>query len=117
MPLRRIRVGSCAMRNCWYAPLRQICENSGRREAALVVSEVENAKGANGYDAANDDYVDMLKAGILDPAKVARLALQNAASVAGLLLTTECMVTEIPEPKKDPPMPAGGGMGGMGGMM
>ena len=103
--------------NCLTAPLRQICANSGRREAALVVSQVEDAKGANGYDALKDEFVDMLKAGILDPAKVVRLALQNAASVAGLLLTTECMITEIPEPKKDPPMPSGGGMGGMGGMM
>ena len=110
-------VGMQIIHSCLTAPLRQICTNSGRREAALVVSEVENAKGTTGYDAAGDDYVDMLKAGILDPAKVVRLALQNAASVSGLLLTTECMVTEIPEPKKDAPMPGGGGMGGMGGMM
>ena len=111
-------VGMQIIANCLSAPLRQICENAGRREAALVVSEVENAKGSMGYDAANDEYVDMLKAGILDPAKVARLALQNATSVAGLLLTTECMVTELPE-KKDCNCGHGGGAGagGMDGMM
>ena len=66
-----------------------------------------------GYDASADEYVDMLKAGIVDPAKVTRLALQNASSIASLLLTTECMVTEVPEKEKAPAMPAGGGMDGM----
>ena len=82
-------------------------------EAALVVENVKNAKGANGYNVATGAYTDLVKAGVLDPAKVTRTALQNAASIAGLLLTTECMVTEIPE-KKEAPMPGAGGMGDMG---
>ena len=88
-------------------------------EAALVVEKVKTGKAASGYNVATGEYVDMIKAGVLDPAKVTRSALQNAASIAGLLLTTECMVTEIPE--KEASMPGGdpgmGGMGGMGGMM
>ena len=111
-------VGMKIIFNCLTAPLRQICDNAGRREAALVVSEVEGAKGAMGYDASADEYVDMLKAGILDPAKVTRLALQNASSVAGLLLTTECMITELPEKKECSCGGHGGpGAGGMDGMM
>jgi len=101
------------------APLRQIVKNAGKQEAALVVAKVEDAKGTSGYDARGDQYVDMLTAGIVDPAKVTRLALQNAASVAGLLLTTECMITDIPE-KKECNCGHGGegaGMGGMDGMM
>ncbi len=101
------------------APLRQIVRNAGKQEAALVVAKVEDAKGTSGYDARGDQYVDMLTAGIVDPAKVTRLALQNAASVAGLLLTTECMITDIPE-KKECNCGHGGegaGMGGMDGMM
>ncbi len=111
-----IKVGMQIVFNCLSSPLRQIVANAGRQEAALVVSKVESATGSNGYDAATDEFVDMLKAGIVDPAKVTRLALQNASSVAGLLLTTECMVTEVPEKDKAPAMPGGGGMGGMGGM-
>ena len=88
-------------------------QNAGRREAALVVSQVEDAKGANGYDAASDTFVDMIKSGIVDPAKVTRLALQNSSSIAGLLLTTEAMITDVPEPEKPAPMPHDGGMGGM----
>jgi len=106
-------VGMQIVCNCLAAPLRQICMNAGRREAALVVSQVEDSKGAMGYDAAKDEFVDMLKAGILDPAKVTRMALQNATSISGLLLTTECMVTEIPEKEKPAPMQHGGGMDGM----
>ncbi len=110
-------VGMKIVFKCLAAPLRQIVCNAGRREAALVVSQVEDSKGANGYDAATDSFVDMLKAGILDPAKVTRLALQNSSSIAGLLLTTEAMVTEVPEKEKAPAMGGGGGgMGGMGGM-
>ncbi len=112
-----LKVGMQIVYNCLSSPLRQIVANAGRQEAALVVSKVESSAGAAGYDAANDEYVDMLKAGIVDPAKVTRLALQNAASVAGLLLTTECMVTDAPEKDKSGPMPGGGGMGGMDGMM
>jgi chaperonin GroEL len=82
----------------------------------MIVDQVRNGKGAYGYNVATREYTDLIKAGVLDPAKVTRSALQNAASISGLLLTTECMVTEIPE-KKEAPMPGGGGgMGGMGGM-
>ena len=94
------KVGMQIVYNVAEAPLRQIVENAGRQEAALVVAKVEAAKGSQGYDARNDEYVDLLAAGIVDPAKVTRLALQNAASVAGLLLTTECMITDLPEKKE-----------------
>ena len=107
------KVGMQIIYNCLESPLRQIVANAGRQEAALVVSKVESSTNSTGYDASANEYVDMLKAGIVDPAKVTRLALQNAASVAGLLLTTECMVTEVPEKEKAPSMPAGGGMDGM----
>ncbi|MDD4061412.1 MAG: chaperonin GroEL [Kiritimatiellae bacterium] len=107
------KVGMQIIFNCLESPLRQIVANAGRQEAALVVSKVESSANSMGYDASADEYVDMLKAGIVDPAKVTRLALQNASSIASLLLTTECMVTEVPEKEKTPPMPAGGGMDGM----
>ena len=110
------KVGMQIVYNVAEAPLRQIVENAGRQEAALVVAKVEAAKGSQGYDARNDEYVDLLSAGIVDPAKVTRLALQNAASVAGLLLTTECMITDLPE-KKECNCGHGGGAGGMGGDM
>jgi chaperonin GroEL len=86
-------------------PLKQLAMNTGT-PGDIVVMEVKKLKGNMGYDANKGEYVDMFAAGIIDPKKVERAALQNAASVAGLLLTTECMVTEIPEPKKDvPPAP------------
>ena len=107
------KVGMQIIFNCLESPLRQIVANAGRQEAALVVSKVESSANSMGYDASADEYVDLLKAGIVDPAKVTRLALQNASSIASLLLTTECMVTEVPEKEKTPPMPAGGGMDGM----
>ena len=107
------KVGMQIVYNCLSAPLRQIVANAGRQEAALVVSKVESSSGANGYNASTDDFVDMLKAGIVDPAKVTRLALQNATSIAGLLLTTESMITDVPEKEKPAPMP----QGGMDGMM
>ena len=110
------KVGMQIVYNVAEAPLRQIVENAGRQEAALVVAKVEAAKGSQGYDARNDEYVDLLAAGIVDPAKVTRLALQNAASVAGLLLTTECMITDLPE-KKECNCGGHGGPGGMGGDM
>jgi chaperonin GroEL len=96
------------------APIRQIAENSGF-EGSIVVGKVLESKDAEyGFDAQNETYVDMFKAGIVDPAKVVRTALQDAASVAGLLITTEAMVAELPKPET-PPMPGGGGgMGGMG---
>jgi len=88
-------------------PIKQIIANSGL-EATLIVEKVKEAKKINfGYDAYTEDYVDMMEAGIIDPTKVTRIALQNAASVAGLMLTTEVMITEIPEEEKKPPMPAG----------
>lgn len=99
------------------APLRHLCANAGV-EGSLVVQEVLQAKGAShGYNVATDTYEDLLAAGVVDPTKVTRVALQNAGSVAGLLLTTECMITDIPEEEKVPPAPPGGGMGGMGGGM
>ena len=94
-------------------PLRQIVENAGE-DAAVVLNQVKSGKGAYGYNAATGEYGDMLEFGILDPAKVTRLALQNAASVAGLLLTTEVMIAEAPKDDHDHGHPAPGGMEGMG---
>jgi chaperonin GroEL len=94
-------------------PLRQIVANAGE-ESSVILDKVRRGKGNYGYDAAKGEYTDMIKAGILDPTKVVRTALQNAASIAGLMITTEAMVAEAP--KKEEPMP-GGGMGGMGDMM
>jgi len=93
-------------------PLRQLANNAGE-EGSLIVKEVKDRKGWDGFDCEKLEYVDMGKAGIIDPTKVTRSALQNAASIAGLLLTTECCVTEVPEKEKGPAMPPGGGMGGM----
>ena len=98
-------------------PLRQIVANAGE-DASVILNKVADEKGNFGYNAASGKYGDMIEMGILDPTKVTRAALQNAASIAGLLITTEAMVAEIPEDKPTPPMPdMGGGMGGMGGMM
>jgi chaperonin GroEL len=94
-------------------PLRQIVSNAGA-EASVVLHNVADGEGNYGYNASNGEYGDMVDMGILDPTKVTRTALQNAASVAGLMITTEAMVAE--EPKEESPMPAGGGMGDMGGM-
>ncbi len=94
-------------------PLRQIVSNAGV-EPSVVVNKVLEGKGNYGFNAANDTYGDMVEMGVLDPTKVTRYALQNAASIAGLMLTTDCMVAEIP--KEEAPMGGGGGMGGMGGM-
>jgi chaperonin GroEL len=95
------------------APLREIVGNAGG-EPSVVVNAVLGGSGNYGFNAANDTYGDMIEMGILDPTKVTRTALQNAASVASLMLTTECMVAEAP--KDDAPAMPGGGMGGMGGM-
>jgi len=108
-------VGVEIVRKACEAPLRQLVDNAGI-EGAIVVQDVKKAKGNNGYNVATGEYVDMIAAGIIDPTKVTRSALQNAASIAGLLLTTECMITDLPE-KDKPAMPDMGGMGGMGGMM
>ena len=98
-------------------PLREIVANAGD-EPSVVVNEVVKNKGNYGYNAATSEYGDMVAMGVLDPTKVTRSALQNAASVAGLMLTTDCMVAELAEDKPAmPPMPDMGGMGGMGGMM
>ena len=98
------------------APIRQIAENSGVEGSIVVGRITDNKSQTFGFDAQTEDYVDMLQAGIVDPAKVVRAALQNAASVAGLLVTTEAMITEAPKKESAPAMPGGGGMGGMGGM-
>ena len=102
-------------------PLRQIANNAGL-EGSVVIDKVKNSEGANGYNADTDNYEDLMKAGVIDPTKVVRFALQNAGSVASLMLTTEAMVAEKPEEKPDMPgggggAPGMGGMGGMGGMM
>ena len=97
------------------APLRQIVENAGAEGSIVVGKILENKSQTYGLDAQTDQYVDMLVAGIVDPAKVVRVALQDAASVAGLMITTEAMVTD--RPRKDAPAMPGGGMGGMGGGM
>ncbi len=98
------------------APLRQIAENAGD-EPAVVVEKVRSLKGNHGYDGSNSEYGDMIKKGIPDPAKVTRTALQAAASVAGLMITTEAMVSELPEDNPPAMPPGGGGMPDMGGMM
>jgi chaperonin GroEL len=90
-------------------PVRQICMNAGK-EGSVIIEEIRKGKAGMGYDALNDKFVNMFEAGIVDPAKVTRSALQNAASIAAMVLTTEAMVTEVPEDKR------GGGGGGMGGM-
>ena len=111
------QVGVNIMTRALEGPIRQICSNAGV-EASIVVQKVLQGKDDFGYDARNDEYVNMFKAGIIDPAKVARVAVENAASISGLLLTTEAAITDQPE--KDVPMPGGApdmGMGGMGGMM
>jgi chaperonin GroEL len=105
------KVGVQIVRRAIEEPLRQLADNAGA-EGALIVEEVKKRKGNEGYDVAKGEYVDLVKAGIVDPTKVTRSALQNAASIAALLLTTEAIVTEIPEKDKTPPMPPGG-MGGM----
>ena len=82
-----------------------IAQNAGH-EGAIVLGKVRDGKGAFGFNAETDEYEDMMTAGIIDPTKVVRTALENAASIAGLMLTTECLVTELPEKEKTPPMPA-----------
>ena len=107
-------IGAQIVHRAVEAPLRQLADNAGL-EGALIVQEVKKGKGNEGYNVATGNYEDLVKAGVVDPTKVTRSALQNAASISGLLLTTEALVTEIPEKEKAPAMP-GGGMGGMGGM-
>jgi chaperonin GroEL len=104
-------VGSQIVKKSLEEPVRQLAYNAGK-EGSLVAEHVRNEKGSMGYNVETDQYEDMIKSGIIDPAKVARTALQNAASVAALLLTTEALVTEIPEKEKPAPAGAGGGYGG-----
>jgi chaperonin GroEL len=109
-------VGIRIIRQALTQPVRQIAANAGA-DGSIVVGKLQEANDhAHGYDAQNDRYGDMLKFGIIDPTKVVRTALQDAASVASLLITTEAMVAEKPEPKAAPAAPGMGGMGGMGGM-
>lgn len=111
------KVGAEIIMRALEEPIRQIAENAGA-EGSIVVQKVKGEKVNFGYDANKDKYGDMISLGIIDPTKVTRTALQNAASIASLMLTTEVMITEIPEKKEAPAMPpGGGGMGGMGGGM
>jgi chaperonin GroEL len=110
------RFGVSIVRRAIDEPLRWIAKNAGA-EGSIVLDKVRSGKGAFGFNAATEEYEDLLKAGIADPTKVVRTALQNAASVASLLLTTEAMVAEKPEEKPAMPGMPPGGMGGMGGMM
>ena len=109
------KVGAEIVARAIEAPLRKLVSNAGQ-EAALVVAKVKADKGSNGYNVRTGEYADLMKCGVVDPAKVVRTALQNAASIAGLLLTTDCMVTDIPE-KKECNCGNHGGQGGMDGMM
>lgn len=106
------KTGVAIIRNAVEAPLRTIVSNAGG-EGSVIVQEVKTGQGAYGYNAREDKYEDMIAAGIIDPTKVTRLALENAASIAGLLLTTEAVISDIPEDKPEAPHMHGGGMGGM----
>jgi chaperonin GroEL len=107
------KIGIDIVRRALEEPIRMIAQNAGA-EASIVVGKVKESKDKNfGYNAQTDTYEDLVAAGVIDPTKVTRTALQNAASIAGLLLTTECVVVEKKEKEKAPPMPGGGGMGGM----
>ncbi|MDR0877852.1 MAG: chaperonin GroEL [Treponema sp.] len=108
------KVGFKIVKRALEEPIRQIAENAGV-DGAVIAERAKSEKKGIGFDAAKMEWVDMVKAGIIDPAKVTRSALQNAASIASLLLTTECAITDLPEKKEAPAMPPGG-MGGMGGM-
>lgn len=110
-----VKTGANIIVRALEEPVRQIAENAGF-EGSVVVSKVKAEKAGIGFNAATEEYIDMIKAGIVDPAKVTRSAIQNAASVSSMLLTTEAGIVDIKEDKPLPPMP-GGGMGGMGGMM
>jgi chaperonin GroEL len=107
------RIGVDIIRRAVEYPTKHLALNGGY-EGSVVVMEVKKRKGNEGFNAATGEYEDLVKAGVVDPKKVTRTALQNAASIAGLLLTTECLITEVPVKEKSAPAP--GGMGGMGGM-
>jgi chaperonin GroEL len=105
-------IGIGIIKRAVESPLRSLAANAGV-EGSVIVEAVKKSKGNEGYNVATGEYEDLVKAGVVDPKKVTRSALQNAASIAGLLLTTECLITEVPEKEKPAPMPPGGGMGGM----
>jgi len=108
------KIGANIVRRALEEPLRQIVANAGE-EGAVVVGRIRESKETNfGYNAQNNKFEDLVKAGVIDPTKVTRTALQNAGSIASLMLTTEALVADIQEDKKEPAMPHGGG--GMGGM-
>ena len=109
------RIGVDIVKRAIESPLRELANNGGV-EGSVVVQEVKKRKGNEGYNVATGEYEDLVKAGVVDPKKVTRTALQNAASIAGLLLTTECLITEVPEKEKPAPAGHGPGGGGMGGM-
>ena len=109
------RIGVDIVKKAVEFPTRELANNAGE-EGSVVVEEVKKRKGNEGYNVADNTYEDLVKAGVVDPKKVTRTALQNAASIAGLLLTTECLICEIPEKEKKGPMSGGHG-GGMGGEM
>src|SRR5204862_117589 len=106
------QIGVNIIRRAIEEPLRWIASNAGK-EGSIVLAKVKEKEGSYGYNAQDDEYEDLIAAGVIDPTKVVRSALQNASSIASLLLTTEALVSEIPEEKKEAPMPPGGGMGGM----
>ena len=107
------RIGVDIVKRAIEYPTRELANNAGV-EGSVIVEEVKRRKGNDGYNVATGGYEDLVKAGVVDPKKVTRAALQNAASIAGLLLTTECLITEIPQKDKKSPAggPYGGGMGG-----
>jgi chaperonin GroEL len=110
------QIGVNIIRRALEEPMRWIASNAGH-EGSIVVQKVrEQTVDEEGFNAQNEQYENLIESGVIDPAKVVRAALQNASSIASLLLTTEALVSEIPEDKKDAPMPGGGGMDGMGGM-
>jgi chaperonin GroEL len=109
------KIGVRLVKKALQAPARQLADNAGV-EGAIVVQEVLKGEGDYGYNVSSDKYCSMFKEGIIDPTKVTRTALQNASSISGLMITTECLIAELPEEEKMPAMPPGG-MGGMGGMM
>jgi chaperonin GroEL len=108
------KTGLNIVRRALEEPVRQIATNAGL-EGSVVVEKVRNSAKGTGFNAVTENYEDMISAGIVDPAKVTRSALQNAASISAMLLTTECLIADLPE--KENPAPGMGGMGGMGGMM
>jgi len=110
------KVGFGIVKRALEEPIRQIAGNAGV-DGSIIADKAKNEKKGVGFDANTLEWTDLVGAGIIDPAKVTRSALQNAASIAGLLLTTECTITDLPEKEQPPMPPAGGGMGGMGGMM